>query len=180
MAFLDVITRHMPKRRHMLRANDAALKAQSDPDFKQWVLTDTAGRGWAYAAEMLVDVAPKLTGEYVLILDDDDLMIHHQAIHELKMAAITRPPAILFRGWHGDLGVLPPDGAFGRRPQLGKIGSFDFILRRDVFCELVPRSIDGGYCNDFALIDGVFDHHPGGVIYLDLVICAVMMRSMGK
>lgn len=179
MAFLDILTRHLPRRKMMLRANDACLKAQSDPDYKQWILADEQGRGWQHAAQLLVDVAPKLKGDYVLILDDDDLMINADGICLLKEAALTRPGAVIFRGWHGDLGILPGPNGWMRRPFLGGIGSFDFIIRRDVFCDLIGQSVGGGYGNDFALINGVFEADLP-VVWLDTLICAVMRRSRGQ
>lgn len=179
MAFLDVLTRHLPRRKLMLRANDACLKAQSNPDYKQWILTDDQGRGWQYAAMMLVDVAPKLRGEYVLILDDDDLLINADGICLMKEAAMTRPAAVIFRGWHGDLGILPGPNGWMRRPFLGGIGSFDFIIRRDVFQDVVLDSATGGYTNDFAIIDGVFAREHS-VVWLDALMCAVMRRSRGQ
>jgi hypothetical protein len=179
MAFLDILTRHMPQRKYMLRANDACLKAQSDPDFKQWVLVDEKRRGWQHAAAMLMDVAPKLKGEYVLILDDDDLMINSEAICLLKEATQSQPAAVIFRGWHDDLGVLPGVDVWMRRPRLATIGAFDFITRRDVFCELVGTTGVAGYCNDFAIIDAVFERDMPRV-WLDRLLCAVMKRSRGK
>ena len=160
MAFLDVLTRHMPQspaRKYMLRANHACLQAQSDPDYKHWLLTDEVGQGWQHAAETLVTVAPKLKSRYVMILDDDDLMINWDGIRLLKGAAESNPAAVICRGWHGDLGVLPGPDAWERRPRLGTIGSFDFIIRRDLFGELAAGAVSGGYCNDFFIIDGIFE-----------------------
>jgi hypothetical protein len=180
MAFLDILTRHLPDRKYMYRANHACLQAQSDPDYCHWTLADEERRGWQHAARLLAEVAPKLRSEYVLILDDDDLMINADGICLLKEAARdTEPAAVVFRGWHGDLGILPGPNGWMRRPFMGGIGSFDFIVRRDVFLEVVQESVNGGYCNDFAIIDGVFERNLP-VVWLDALICAVMKRSRGK
>jgi hypothetical protein len=48
-----------------------------------------------------------------------------------------------------------------------------------VFLEVVQESVNGGYCNDFAIIDGVFERNLP-VVWLDALICAVMKRSRGK
>lgn len=183
MAFLDVLTRHMPhkpERKHMFRANHACLQAQSDPDFKSWLLVDDKGRGWKFAAQLLVEAAPKLKSEYVLILDDDDLMINADGICLLKEAAQSKPAAVIFKGWHGDrLGVLPGVDVWLKRPRLGTIGSFDFIIRRDLFGELAEAAVSYGYGNDFGIIDGVFEQGLP-VVWLDVLVCAVMRRSLGQ
>lgn len=179
MAFLDILTRHLPERKDMLKANRACLKVQSMPDYKQWILADDERRGFQHAAFMLVDMAQNLQGDYVLILDDDDLMINAEGICLLKEATQTNPAAVIFKGWHADLGVLPGADAWMRRPRIGTIGSFDFIIRRDLFADLAQAATRDGYCNDFAIIDGVFKQGLE-VVWLDALLCAVMRRSRGK
>lgn len=179
--FLSILTRHMPHRAPQLNLNRASLLAQSCRDYEQILLVDDQRRGWDYAAQMLIKGAGQAIGEYVLILDDDDLMLNVNGIQLLSEATIARPAAVIFKGWHGDgLGVLPGVDAWHRRPRQGAIGCFDFVIRRDVFEAKMPEAASGGYNHDFALIDSVYEAHSHQIGWLDSVICAVTRRSIGE
>ena len=177
MTFLSILTRHMPQRAEMLQINKASLCMQSCQDFEQLLMIDGQGGGWKHAAEMLTDMVQDATGDYVLILDDDDILLNADGIKLMKEATITAPAAVIFKGYHADLGILPNDNTWMRRPRLAQIGSFDFITRRDVFVELVDTA--DGYNNDFGIIDGVFERCLP-VTWLNVLMCAVMRRSKGK
>jgi len=179
LAFLSILTRHLPQRAAMLKINKASLAMQSCQDFEQLLAIDGLGQGWKHAAEMLADMARDATGDYVLILDDDDIMLNADGVKLIKEAAGSAPAAVIFRGYHADLGILPNDNIWMRRPGLAQIGSFDFITRRDVFCDLVETAVSNGYTNDFGIIDGVFERGLP-VTWLNVLVCAVMRRSRGQ
>jgi len=187
-AFLTVVTRHMPARWQLLERNTASLHAQSDPDYSQVTLVDELGSGFERANELLAMAAPMVTGRYVLILDDDDVMEAADGIAALKAAVVDNigahpgtygPPAIIFRGRHADLGVLPVR-SWQARPQVGDIGSFDFILRADVYREFARARGASAYAQDHALIEAVYDRHAPEIVWLDKVICAADRRRMGS
>jgi GT2 family glycosyltransferase len=163
----------------MLQINKASLCMQSCQDFEQLLMIDGQGGGWKHAAEMLADLAQDAAGDYVLILDDDDILLNADGVRLMKEAAQSQPAAVIFKGWHADLGILPNDNTWMRRPRLAQIGSFDFITRREVFCELVDTAVTNGYNNDFGIIDGVFERCLP-VTWLNVLMCAAMRRSRGK
>ena len=183
MAFLTVLTRHMPARAALLTRNIASLQGQTDPDYEQLVLEDGHSRGWAFARQMLIDAANSLVAdyacEYVLILDDDDVMRAPDGIAQLKRAARGAPPVIIFRGRHAELGILPSHSWQGR-PECGDIGIFDFILRADVYRECIGAQSASDYAHDHALIAAAYDRHQEAVVWLDAVICAADKRRIGK
>jgi GT2 family glycosyltransferase len=163
----------------MLQINKASLCMQSCQDFEQLLMIDGQGGGWKHAAEMLTELAQDATGDYVLILDDDDILLNADGVRLMKEAAQGEPAAVIFKGWHADLGILPNDNTWMRRPRLAQIGSFDFITRREVFVELADTAVTNGYTNDFGIIDGVFERCLP-VTWLNVLMCAVMRRSRGK
>ena len=179
MAFLTVITRHLPGREKLLERNQASLSRQSDPDYEQRVMVDSERRGWAYARQMLVLAGLALTDGYVLVLDDDDYMLEPDGITLLKIAAHDHPPVVIFRGLHAELGRLPRR-AWQSRPEPGDIGVFDFILRADVYRECVGAQSDSDYAHDHALIAAAYDQHKESVVWLDAVICGADRRRIGK
>lgn len=194
--FLTIITRHMPARAELLKRNQASLKAQTDPDYEQIVLTDNVpgGGGWGYARQMLIDGSMKARGRYVLVLDDDDMMRAIDGVAMLKAAVgLTPTPLVpqykivIFRGWHGvELGTLPRTH-WQQAPVQGDIGCFDFILRRDVFRECVLVRGQSDYAHDFDIIAAAYAKYGstgsptgGDVVWLDQVICAADKRRMGQ
>jgi len=178
MAFVTILTRHLPARHALLRRNQESLRAQHDPDYTQQILIDPLARGWAYARQLLVEAARPITAGYVWIVDDDDYLIDPHGIVELKRAAGHAPPGIIFRGRHAELGVLPTH-SWRQRPARGDIGSFDFILRADVFRACVSMTSDSDYAHDHAIIAAAYDQHAAEVVWLDRVICAADARRLG-
>jgi len=180
MAFLTVLTCHLPGRAALLARNQASLQAPTDLDYDQRVMTDFVRSGFEHVRDMMRQAAQTLPEHgYVLILDDDDVMSNPRGIETLKVAARDNPPAVIFRGQHADLGVLPKH-AWQTRPACGDIGSFDFILRVDVFRACVAAETQTAYAYDHAIIAAAYDAYPGAVVWCDHVICAADKRRIGK
>lgn len=176
--FLSVITRHMPARAELLRCNQISLEIQLEPDYEQIVMVDEAGQGWEYAQQMLVEACEQIKGKYVLILDDDDVMIDFQAITLMKDAAMQSPAAVIWRVKFCDLGVLPEDAYWKAAPACGHIGSCGFMVRADIFREEIGK-IRGGYASDFELIAAVYAKHGDETAWLDEALCETMQRGHG-
>jgi hypothetical protein len=178
-SFLTVITRHVPQRAALLAFNRASLAAQSDPDYQHIVLVDEEARGLEYAQRMLLDALPAIEGRYVLILDDDNVMLHHEGIALIKWAAEHDDPAIMMRGWYGRLGLLPEPSYWRKRPAQCHVGSFGYALRADIFKQYAHIFAGPEYYSDFLMIDAVFaDGHRAA--WVDSAICAVTQIGMGE
>ena len=179
MAFVTILTRHLPARRALLERQQLSLRQQSDADYTQRVLVDEQARGFLYSWQMLIEAAKHIADDYVLILDDDDYILETDAIAILKLTAEGAPPVIIFKGGHAELGVLPRV-AWGERPVMGDIGSFDFILRADVFRACVGAPTDTAYAHDYAIIAEAYDRHAEAVVWLDAVLCGADKRRIGQ
>ena len=70
--FLEIVTRCF-RRPTLLQKNIEALAAQTCDDWEQTFLIDDIGRGVNWANESLAGYAPHLTGQYIWLLDDDDI-----------------------------------------------------------------------------------------------------------
>ena len=181
--FLTVVTRHLPARADLLERNQASLRAQTDQDYEQVVITDFDGGGFKQAVAMLRNAAHSLNGRYVLILDDDDVIEDRHAISILKSTVGAgsprpEPPAVIFRGRHAELGVLP-GYSWLREPVRGDIGVFDFVLRADVYKTFVETPIINAYAFDHDLISAVYAAHGSEIVWLDRIICAADRRRLG-
>lgn len=178
MPFLTVITRHMPSRPNMLKVNQASLAMQSDPDYDQVLIVDHDKKGQGWASQQMALVKPK--GKYVLILDDDDIMLNYDGIKILKAACTSDPPMLIFKGWVDGFGILPPPNVWEADPGMGQIAVFCYILRHDLWQEFTQQVASPEYHNDFILFHAAFKKYPSLVKWQDKLICATMRRSTGR
>jgi glycosyltransferase involved in cell wall biosynthesis len=159
----------------MLAKNIASLEAQTDPDYEQLFIVDDEGQGIGWANRSLIMVEP--VGDYVMVLDDDDMLENPQAIELMKEATIDRPAMLIFKAKHDGLGILPSPAIWGKRPLKGHIGSCDFISRRDVWEKHINRfGVDEG--GDYAYLHAVWMDRPE-VVWLDEVLASVQRISHG-
>lgn len=179
MPFLEVLTRTY-KRPTMLTVNQASLAAQSDPDYIQTLLVDEVGRGIAWSYENIAAYAPHLVGDYIWVLDDDDMCVYPNLITELKEAiALCDPDVIFVRMDHGaEMGILPGKH-WGAQPQEGQIGVSAYIVRRAVW-QMHAQRWGARYAGDFDFIDAVY--HSGVCAYwLDVIASSTQRgRNLGK
>lgn len=130
--FLTVVTRCY-KRPQALQANVASLNNQTCDDWEQLFIVDEVGRGIGWANRQFARYANQVSGDYVLMLDDDDRLIRDDAIEILKRTAYNQPEIVIFRGLHGRHGILPSDETWGDKPKSTHISGQDFITRSDVW-----------------------------------------------
>ena len=175
MTFLSVVTRCY-KRPTMLHRNIESLYMQTDKDFEQLFIDDTEGRGIGWANAQLATVKP--SGEYVMVLDDDDMLTDARAIEKMKAATIRAPSLVIFKADHAELGILPSKAVWNHRPMLGQIGSISFISRRDVWKRHIG-AFDIFACGDYAYLQSVWRDKPS-VVWLDEKLAAVQRISRGK
>lgn len=177
MTFLSIVTRCHPNRPSMLEKNRASLANQTDQDFEHVLIKDEKGRGVEWANGILQTAVPR--GDYVLVLDDDDLLTDNRAIEKLRAATITNPDIVVFKVHHGRLGVLPSALVWQKkRPVGGHIGSCDFITRRDIWRQHIPAFArpSGG---DYYFLRSMW-HEDINVVWLDERLAAIQRISRGK
>ena len=177
MTFLSIVTRCY-KRPDMLVRNTESLAQQTEQDFEQLFITDDKGLGVAVANRALVTANP--AGDYVMILDDDDMLINDRAIELLKEAIVkfgTLPELVIFKADHAGLGILPSRLTWGKRPVQGRIGSCDFITRRDVW-EKHITAFGVDECGDYAFLRSIWTENPN-VVWLDEILAGVQRISKG-
>lgn len=177
MSFLTVITRTY-KRPGLLARNQASLAAQTDPDFEQILLVDDAGRGVAWANAQLRDVAGQISGEYVLVLDDDDRVAADDLIARLKIAAAERPGVIMTRMDHGPRGILPEPEYAGQLPPRAHVGCSAPIVRADIWRACAP-AWGAAYDGDYDFVAALFATGTP-VVWLPVIATAVQQIGLGQ
>lgn len=175
---LEVITRCY-KRPEMLRHNIERLRQQTSQDWRQTFIVDRVGYGVGWANAQLASVEP--IGDYVWVLDDDDVCIVHTLVADLAgIVKLYRPPAIMLRMDHGPLGILPPERLWRREPQNGQIGCSAIVTRADVWLQQREAWTSGKYNSDFDFITAVHAAHADEIYWHDVVASAVQRISHGQ
>lgn len=176
---LEIVTRTC-RRPGLLRQNVASLLGQSDNDWRQEFLVDGVGLGIGASYQRLAHHTP--LGEWVWILDDDDVCIHDGLVADVRRIAAEQPgvQVIMVKMDHGaELGILPDEAVWGRRPVLGHVGVSAYIVRRDVWQRHAHAFSGGRYTSDFDFIEDVFGEQPL-VAWHDVVASRSPRRGMGR
>lgn len=176
MTFLSIVTRCHPQRPNMLAKNIASLDAQTCQDYEHILIKDCEGRGVGWANGQLQYAFP--TGDYALVLDDDDYMKDETAVAQLKEAAKDSPDIVIFKADHNGHGILPHEKVWGKKPLGGYIGSCDFITRQDIWRQHIPAFAQPT-AGDFAFLMSLW-HEDIDVIWHDAVLAAVQRVSRGR
>lgn len=178
--FLEVITRCYA-RPEMLAKNKAAFERQTSRNFVQTFLVDDIGRGKVWAEDNLRANIQHFRGQYIWLLDDDDLCTRDTLVEELKaIAEAHNPDVIMVRMDHGPLGVLPPDDLWQQRPQAGRIGGSSVIVKRVVWFKHGHNWREGTNHADFEFIDSLFRDNSLSIFWLDVVASKVQRISWGN
>ena len=121
---------------------------------------------------------PRIRGEYVMLLDDDDFVADGSFFLRLSehVHANHKPPVVIVKMDMGDDRVLPEQ--FGGEPVCGHIACSCYIVRKDIFVKYI-ESFRNSYDGDFWFIKDVWD---GGeqFTYLPIVATRVGEVSHGK
>lgn len=178
MIVLEVVTRAY-RRPQMLADNVASVQALGE-GVLHTILHDEVGIGVAAANARLAEVAP--VGEYVWVLDDDDLCIHAGLADDIHYLAWLHdaPPAFVVRMDHGvPLGVLPSMDDWGRLPRESGIGASAIITRRDVWMAHRQRWATGRYAADYDFIAGVWAEWGPEIVWHDVIASRCQRISRG-
>ncbi len=178
--FLEVLTRTFNQRPRMLACNIDSLMTQSCPDWLQTILADEEARGVAWAQENMANYSTQLQGEYIWILDDDDMCNRKTLVCELKEIAGQRDPdAIMVKMDHKERGVLPDEAHWGKPPEHGFIGCSAYIVKRELWQAHAGAFLPGTYYSDFTFIKSIFDSEPN-VYWHDVIASRVQKIGLGK
>jgi hypothetical protein len=181
MAFLEIVTRTFGQRPKMLLANKASVDSLRGADAFQVFVVDNGHAGVAAANARLATYTP--LGQYVLVLDDDDVLIYDKLVEDLKHLAWLHgnPPAFIVRMDHGSwIGVQPDLEHWCQPPVEGHIGCSAMIVRRDVWMEHRQAWASGRYASDFDFIAAVWRAYGPQVVWHDVIATKCQRISHGE
>ena len=178
--FLTIFTRHMVCRPGLYAGCLESLAAQTCRDFEHVVAVDDVGRGFAFANAQFEAHREQVTGDYVLQLDDDDVLFTPDAVGALKaLAEMSCPDVIVFKGDHLELGILPDTAVWGKRPICGHIGGEDFIVKRELWLRCLPALRSARYAADYDFMAAIWREKPS-VHWFDRVLVRCQRISRGR
>lgn len=189
MPFLEVLTR-VYKRPQMLAINVESLRHQTDDDWTQTYLVDNVGRGINWSHENMAAYAPRLVGEWVWIVDDDDMCTCPTLVADLKRIVAEHDPDVIMLKMDHGRAVLPDAETWGDGPVCGHIGCSAYVVKRELWQEHAGAMVPGWYGSDFSLINSIFGNNPAmglapwikqpRIYWHDCVASRVQQQSFGQ
>lgn len=178
MPFLSVVTRCY-KRPSMLEKNIASLQMQMDMDFEHLFLIDDDGHGLSWANRQFYRHRDKPHGDYILMLDDDDVLIRDDVVTQFKRKTTDYPELVMCKFDCGPWGVLPSHGVWvNKRPKLTRVGTSCFITRRDVWHSHIEH-FGQPTAGDYHFLSAIWPDLTD-IEWLDLVIGRIQQIGKGK
>ena len=182
MSFLSIVTRHHPARPELFESCLASVNSQNDPDFEHIILNDDRGLGIAHANKMFYTNKHKVTGDYVFILDDDDVITTSNFVTEMKEIAKTQnyPDIIFIRMLINGHPRPTTDICWGQKELVRKhIGSSCFIMKNKLWQDHIHNFLPIPTTGDFEFIFKAFRHSKSHYWH-DRVYSKTLRISQGR
>jgi len=179
--FLSIVTRHHPRRPKMFELNTISVSSQKDKDFEHVILYDFIGIGSAKANQMFFQNKESVLGDYVFMLDDDDIFISDEFVGDIKkiVKENNRPGIIFVRMLIND-SLLPTTNLVWGKDILYKhhIGTSCFVMRNDLWQDNI-HLFSATQIGDFDFINCVFEKKPT-VFWQDKIYSKTLRVSRGS
>jgi hypothetical protein len=178
--FLEILTRCY-KRPNLLLNNQASLDSQTSSDWSQTLLIDDVGHGVRWANRRLWYYAPQLEGDYIWILDDDDVCTVPTFVSDLKqIVKKNKPLLIMVRGEIENMGIVPSDNFWQDTPQKYRIGMSNFVVERETF-QRYANCFLYDLAGDYSFISCTYNSIPKDKVYwFDKVVMRTQQKGNGK
>lgn len=155
MPLVTLLTRCHPDRPKMLERCVASVAAQTDQDLQHLLLRpEIEPHDIIKVGPLIHFAAPRVTGDYVMQLPDDDRLSSPNFVRDLR-ALLAGAPAdvIIHRMEYGDSWICPPEDKWRlRRVEVGYIAGQNMIARRDIYVAASAEWLRPVYEADFYYI----------------------------
>lgn len=153
MKSIAFITRVHPQRKRMLNICVQSVKAQINDDYVHILnRNDKSIKGYGtYQANKSFAKIKPIDAKYIMVLDDDDMLIDDCFVDYFSnLIKDKNPEIVFFKGSVENRGVYPRPEIWGKAPEYGQIASFCFVIRLDVWKRNIHtfgnRHFGGDYC----------------------------------
>jgi hypothetical protein len=175
--FLSVVTR-VYQRPICLLNNVTSIARQDCTDYEQLFLVDESGQGMQYANEQFHRHCGRVHGDYVYMLDDDDMLTRDDAVGLFRQAAEANPELIVCKFDVEGHGEIPDRGQWRREPKHSHIGTPCMVVRCDLWQRFI-RHFGQPIAGDFAFISALWPH-LSHIVWLDVCVGKTQRVSRGK
>ncbi len=192
--FLTIVTRCCKRPVALVRAIES-VQMQTDKDVEQVFIVDEGGKGLVWANRQLHEQRGRVSGEYVFVLDDDDMLATPGFVARLKdcVAQWDTPDVILLR--HRQRApkkvLLPPphvwslDWEMGERPERWAGSVYCFAVKRELWLANVwhfshGQGVDWQTGGDWHFATALCSWPGLRFVRLDLVAGRSFQRGYGK
>ena len=158
--FISIVTRNFYKRTEMFGNCCASVSMQKDQDFDHVIIKDMVGIGSAKANLLFHANRDRVKGQYVFMLDDDDIFISDEFVGDMKRIVEEHSPEMIFvRMLINE--ELYPTSVVWEKPRLHQnhIGTSNVVLRNDLWQRYISMFSDI-QVGDFVFINSVFLSRP--------------------
>jgi len=177
--FLSIVTRTCRRPKALARCI-RSLGAQDCQDFEHVIIEDKIGRGVAWANGMMAKRDwSDLNGDYVYVLDDDNVMFHG-AVMAMQNGAASQHDLLICRinRLRSDQRSFPENEYWQRKPVHGHIDIGCVVLRKDLFLSSV-KSFTESYDGDYYYISEAY-RRAQSVNWVDYKIMKLQRISAGR
>lgn len=158
--FMSIVTRHFYKRTEMFKNCCASVSMQKDQDFDHVVIKDMVGIGSAKANRLFCRNKDIVRGEYVFMLDDDDLFTSDEFVGDMKKIVAEHSPGLIFVRMLINEELYPTPVVWKKeRLHQNHIGTSNVVVRNDLWQKHIERFSDS-QIGDFLFINSVFMEKP--------------------
>lgn len=147
--FLTIITRCF-RRPKLLAVNIKAVDDQTDGDIQHLLFQDRKGVGIEGANKSFFRLRNHVEGQWVYLVDDDDLLIYPDFVKDLKVIVQRENPQVIMvkARMCGTGNVLPQP--WKGAPVLCRLSTLNFVIRVDLWKEYIfhfgkPSAGDFGF-----------------------------------
>ena len=163
MRFLTILTRVHPARPRCLERNIASVKNQTDGDIQHLLLRPEtepsltpreSTENAIMVGPLIHEAASRVTGQYVMMLDDDDMLRAQDFVSGLRaIVDFQNPDMIVFRCALGPRIIPPDDFWFANSITVGQIAGPNVAVRRDIYNQASHEWLRPEYGADFYYIE---------------------------
>jgi hypothetical protein len=177
MSLISIVTRHIPSRGEGFERLVKSLLAQTSQDYQHLVIYNKP-LGLLDANQSLARHADEVTGDYVLIVDDDDYVANPNLVMVMQSAVVNESKADLIMVRLQFMGKLFPNDEEwerlqqGNPPTHGKISSSNYIIKREIYQQYI-HAFGVPDSGDFHFMSAVYKHPGLRMICWDETVVAV-------
>jgi len=156
--FLSIVTRNHPGRPNLLKRCIESVEKLKDKDFQHIIIYDSEGLGIPHANQLFAKGKYRVTGEYVFMLDDDDVLISDDLVSDMKLVtSLQNYPDIIFVLMTLN-GITFPSPLVWEKDQLipGNIGTSCFVMKNELWQDSIDSFKTTELSGDFNFINTAF------------------------